>query len=224
VLRASRLRRNCSQQLRGLLKKWVCALTRILLLTNTINKLTLDIYIALTQMIFFRSGLGSEDVGIKVNSRKILSEIVALAGVPNDKFAATCVLIDKLEKVSLESLSQDFVALGLSLDVVQTIVQHLTHRDIEYFSTLLGQESAGVQDMKQLYALARFYGFQDWLVFDPTVVRGLAYYTGVVFEGFDRKKQFRAICGGGRYDTLLETFGDDKIPAVGMSRQICFLF
>ena len=47
------------------------------------------------------------------------------------------------------------------------------------------------------------------------MVRGLAYYTGIVFEGFDRKGQFRAICGGGRYDKLLELFGDEKIPAVG---------
>lgn len=121
-------------------------------------------------------------------------------------------------------MSQDFLALGLRLDVVQTIVQHLTHSDIEYFSTLLGPESAGVQDMKQLYALASCYGFKDWLVFDPTVVRGLAYYTGVVFEGFDRKAQFRAICGGGRYDTLLETFGDEKTPAVGMNRLIYIFY
>lgn len=62
---------------------------------------------------------------------------------------------------------------------------------------------------------AESYGFRDWLVFDASVVRGLAYYTGVVFEGFDRSGQLRAICGGGRYDKLLESLGGDAIPAVG---------
>jgi histidyl-tRNA synthetase len=52
-------------------------------------------------------------------------------------------------------------------------------------------------------------------MFDASVVRGLAYYTGVVFEAFDRKGVLRAIAGGGRYDKLLETFGGDPTPAVG---------
>eukprot|EP00960_Hanusia_phi_P069824 767175-Hanusia_phi.AAC.3 len=69
--------------------------------------------------------------------------------------------------------------------------------------------------LKQLMAYAEAYGFRDWLIFDASVVRGLAYYTGVVFEGFDRKGELRAICGGGRYDELLGTFGGEPLPAVG---------
>ncbi len=56
---------------------------------------------------------------------------------------------------------------------------------------------------------------QDWLVFDPSVVRGLAYYTGTVFEGFDREGKLRAICGGGRYDRLLSAFGGEDVPMAG---------
>ena len=52
---------------------------------------------------------------------------------------------------------------------------------------------------------------RDWLVFDASVVRGLAYYTGLVFEGFDRSGNLRAICGGGRYDKLLSTFSDEDV-------------
>lgn len=51
----------------------------------------------------------------------------------------------------------------------------------------LGPSSTGIADLKRLFELAKGYGFSDWLVFEPSVVRGLAYYTGVVFEGFDRK-------------------------------------
>jgi histidyl-tRNA synthetase len=63
--------------------------------------------------------------------------------------------------------------------------------------------------------LCHAYGVQDWIVFDASVVRGLAYYTGIVFEAFDRQGELRAIAGGGRYDKLLETFGGDPTPAAG---------
>ena len=63
--------------------------------------------------------------------------------------------------------------------------------------------------------LSECYGFSEWIIFDASVVRGLAYYTGVVFEAFDRKGELRAIAGGGRYDKLLETFGGEPTPAVG---------
>lgn len=88
-------------------------------------------------------------------------------------------------------------------------------KTIEDYSAALGKESAGVQDILKLYSLLEGYGVREWVEFDPSVVRGLAYYTGIVFEGFDRKRELRAICGGGRYDKLLESFGGDAIPAVG---------
>jgi histidyl-tRNA synthetase len=59
------------------------------------------------------------------------------------------------------------------------------------------------------------YGFEEWLVIDATVVRGLSYYTGVVFEAFDRKGELRAIAGGGRYDRLLSAYGGDDQPCAG---------
>jgi histidyl-tRNA synthetase len=62
--------------------------------------------------------------------------------------------------------------------------------------------------------LARL-GLGEFLDFDLKIVRGLAYYTGIVFEIFDRKREFRAICGGGRYDRLLELVGGEPLPAAG---------
>lgn len=63
--------------------------------------------------------------------------------------------------------------------------------------------------------MSKSYGFSDWLEFDSSIVRGLSYYTGIVFECVDRKGELRAICGGGRYDKLLESMGDVSMPAVG---------
>jgi histidyl-tRNA synthetase len=83
------------------------------------------------------------------------------------------------------------------------------------FAQKLGSDCEGVQDLQRLFDLIAAYGISDWIDFDASVVRGLSYYTGVVFEGFDRSGELRAICGGGRYDTLLESFGGDAVPAVG---------
>ncbi|CAL5379154.1 unnamed protein product [Camellia sinensis] len=80
----------------------------------------------------------------------------------------------------------------------------------------LGAAGEAVADLKRLFSLAEKFGYSEWIQFDASVVRGLAYYTGTVFEkGFDREGKLRAICGGGRYDRLLSTFGGDDIPACG---------
>ena len=79
-----------------------------------------------------------------------------------------------------------------------------------------------MDELKRLFQLAEDYGFGDWLVFDASVVRGLAYYTGVVFEGFDRAGELRAICGGGRYDRLLSLYGAvTEVPACGFGFGDC---
>ena len=69
--------------------------------------------------------------------------------------------------------------------------------------------------MTTLFEAIESYGISDWVEFDGSIVRGLAYYTGSVFEVNDRKGKFRAICGGGRYDKLLSTLGGKDLPATG---------
>lgn len=160
-------------------------------------------------------GITSADVGIKINSRKILTGLMTQLGIAEDKWSATCVLIDKLEKVPLDSIMGDLSALGLTKEVVEDLVNSLKMKDLEQFSDKLGADAEGVVDLKKTFSLAEAYGIADWLVFDASVVRGLAYYTGIVFEGFDRSGELRAICGGGRYDKLLESMGGEALPAVG---------
>ena len=106
-------------------------------------------------------------------------------------------------------------ALGLTEDMIQKLLDTMAMTDLDALEAVLGGESPALCQIKQLFAHAEAYGYKDWLVFDASVVRGLAYYTGLVFEGFDRKGTLRAICGGGRYDKLLETFGGTAVPAVG---------
>jgi len=162
-----------------------------------------------------RLGLGPQDIGIKVSSRKVLQGVLDGVGVPPDKFARVCVLIDKLDKVPREAIEADLAALGLETSLIDTIVNTLSLRDLDALAAILGDEHEAVTDLRRLMSLADGYGIADWLVFDASVVRGLAYYTGVVFEAFDRGATLRAICGGGRYDRLLSTFGGKDIPAAG---------
>jgi histidyl-tRNA synthetase len=69
--------------------------------------------------------------------------------------------------------------------------------------------------MERYLSLLAAHGVADWVRFDLSIVRGLAYYTGTVFELYDRKGEFRAICGGGRYDDLLSAVGGPSLPAAG---------
>jgi len=165
---------------------------------------------------FFENiGLTSDDVGIKVNSRLVIGEVLTELGIPEEKFAATCVLVDKLEKVPIDAIQGDLEELGLDQSVVEKLLQVLTKKSIDSLRDTLGEESQAVQQLSKFMSLCEAYGIQDWIIFDASVVRGLAYYTGIVFEAFDRKGQLRAIAGGGRYDKLLETFGGDPTPAAG---------
>mmetsp|Transcript_20243 Transcript_20243/g.22928 ORF Transcript_20243/g.22928 Transcript_20243/m.22928 type:complete len:516 (-) Transcript_20243:46-1593(-) len=164
---------------------------------------------------FERVGLTSDDVGIKVNSRMVIGEVLTELGIPEEKFAATCVLVDKLEKVPLDAIQGDLEELGLDRSVVEKLTTVLTNKSVEAIAEVLGPDSSAVEQLNQLLSLCKSYGIDDWIIFDASVVRGLAYYTGIVFEAFDRKGELRAIAGGGRYDKLLETFGGDPTPAAG---------
>ena len=177
---------------------------------------TADIELIRAMTSFFeRVGLTSDDVGIKVNSRLVIGEVLTELGIPSSMFAATCVLIDKLDKVSVDEIQDDLQELGLDTSVVEKLLEVLTNKSLDSLKNALGEESEAVQQLDRLFSLAKAYGIEDWLVLDASVVRGLAYYTGSVFEAFDRKGELRAIAGGGRYDKLLETFGGDPTPAVG---------
>jgi len=165
---------------------------------------------------FFRNvGLTADDVGVKINSRLVIGEVLTELGIPEEKFAATCVLVDKLEKLPLDAVQSDLEELGLSREVVEKLTSVLTNNSVDDIAKVLGDDSAAVKQLKELFALCESYGISDWLLFDASVVRGLAYYTGVVFEAFDRRGELRAIAGGGRYDKLLETFGGEPTPAAG---------
>ena len=162
-----------------------------------------------------RVGLSASDVEIRLSTRRILQTLLDDAGVAPDQFAPVCILIDKLDKVPREEVAKDVAALGVDAAVVDHIVDIGSRETLDEVAEVVDEERGGIADLRRLFELAADYGIEPWLRFDPGLVRGLAYYTGVVFEAFDREGGLRAICGGGRYDRLLSTFGGDDVPACG---------
>ena len=170
-----------------------------------------------------RLGLGRDDVKIHISSRALLEETLrhtVLRQRP-EVFPALCVAIDKLEKLGtdavVELLTDPGGAIGLEKGEAQEVVARLGLRDLEAATDPLPDDSAAVAELRRLFDLLDHYGVRDRVEFDASIVRGLAYYTGIVFEAFDAERELRAICGGGRYDRLLETLGARKaLPAVGL--------
>ena len=153
----------------------------------------------------------------------MLAAILDMYGISNEKFAEVCVIVDKLDKIGPEDTIALLVKAEVSSDAATKIVQSLSLRSVAELQELTGDKGGeAVEELTQLFAVAEAYGFADWIMFDASVVRGLAYYTGIVFEGFDRKGELRAICGGGRYDKLLSLYGSPEVvPACGFGFGDC---
>ncbi|XP_027350748.1 histidine--tRNA ligase, chloroplastic/mitochondrial-like isoform X2 [Abrus precatorius] len=158
--------------------------------------------------LFKRIGITESDVGFKVSSRKVLQEVLKCYSIPENLFG-------KIAKIPVDEIKKELKAVGLSQEAVQELLQVLSVKSLTELEERLGSGGEAVTDLKQLFSLAEKIGYSKWLQFDASVVRGLAYYTGIVFEGFDREGKLRAICGGGRYDHLFSTFGADDIAACG---------
>jgi histidyl-tRNA synthetase len=166
-------------------------------------------------------GLGRDHVKVRVSSRALLEDLLrggVLAERP-EAFAPLCVIVDKLEKIGPEAvidlLSDRSGPVRLSRAEGRAVVDLLGARDLDAVAREAPPDAPSVRDLRRLFELLDAYGVADRVVFDASIVRGLAYYTGIVFEGFDARGELRSVCGGGRYDHLSETLGGPPIPAVG---------
>ena len=163
-------------------------------------------------------GLGPQDVVVRVSDRRILQAYLESLGVPADAVVGVYGVIDKLERQPATVSAEKLASLGVPADAIDRIV---TIADVQFeeLSARLATTAAApvVQEFADFlrFVPALLGGDERWLRLDLSIVRGLAYYTGIVFELFDRSGEFRAICGGGRYDTLLQSLGGSDLPALG---------
>ncbi len=166
-------------------------------------------------------GLASGDVRMRVNHRALLEETLRDGFLKErpEVFEPLCVIIDKIDKIGgvavAEQLSAPDGAVALPRTAADEVVGRLQVKSLDEAAQSVPDDSPAIADLRRLFDLLDGYGVADRVEFDASVVRGLAYYTGIVFEGFDAAGELRAVCGGGRYDRLAETLGGRPIPAVG---------
>ena len=180
------------------------------------NEISADAELISILVTFFkRVGLTEEDLVIRMSSRKVLEEVLGSLGITGDTFTQTCIIVDKMDKLPADTVSQQLADLGLEANAIGTIQSTLGIKDMESLREVLGEDSEAVSELTNLFSALDSYGISEWVEFDASIVRGLAYYTGPVFEAHDRAGELRAICGGGRYDKLLSTLGGKDLPATG---------
>jgi len=178
---------------------------------------------------FTNVGITAQDVGIKVNSRKVMGSILKKFNISEAQFAPVCVVVDKLDKIGPDEVIRELMENAetkVPRETAEMIIKTMAAKSVDELKVICGDgvDQEGLTELGQLFDQAKEYGFGDFLVFDASVVRGLAYYTGVVFECFDRSGELRAICGGGRYDRLLSLYGSkQEVPCVGFGFGDCVI-
>lgn len=166
-------------------------------------------------------GLGPQHVRVKISHRQTVRHILSKLGVAQEKHTAAFELLDRRDKIEPAEFTNGAKALGLDEERVARFDQicrmefNSGSLGVLYDSLGIDPNDASVADIQRLDEQLRAFGLSEWCVFDLGIVRGLAYYTGTVFEIHETSGAMRALAGGGRYDQLIELFGGPKTPAVG---------
>ena len=165
-------------------------------------------------------GLSADDVVARINSRSMLAAMLNALSVPPVDHGRVYAVTDKRGKLpssELEKLYRDIGLTPATLTGVLDLMNAATLDDVRALATRLANNDAiaEVEKLQRLFDYLDSLGKGPFCAFDIGIVRGLAYYTGPVFEIFDRKGELRAVCGGGRYDQLMQLMGGQPMPACG---------
>lgn len=148
------------------------------------------------------SALGFENFKIRVNSRQVLFSIMEKAGIEQPKWLTVIQSIDKLDKKSRGEVEQELEQKNIDSGQISSIFEAISKAKPDSFLT-------------QTLSFAKQLGVNDKISFDPTLARGLDYYTGPIFESVVEEPKIGSLTGGGRYDGLLKTLGGPDLPATG---------
>ena len=175
--------------------------------------------IAAADGVLSRLGL-TDEYELRVSHRGIVRGVVSSLDIDDEQATTVHRTVDKSERLAENEIRERLEDAGLNDDDIETVVSLTRLGGWDAVDEVLGvaddeggETREAVERLRALDAALDAYGVET--VFDPSIVRGLDYYTGVVFECFDASGDLRAIFGGGRYDTLVEEFGGPPTPAVG---------
>lgn len=163
--------------------------------------------VAIAAAFFNAIGLSPNDVRIGVNNRRLVEDQLSRIGISSDQFNDVFRVIDRRDKMNESDWKAYANDLGLPDKSTDSIARLMDDKNAWQHSEELSMFLEGVTAM----------GYGDYVTYDASVIRGLDYYTGTVFEARDRSGEHRAILGGGRYDDLVSALGGDPVPGVGFA-------
>ena len=168
--------------------------------------------------LFCRLGLGPDQVRVKISHRETVRHILRKMGVGEDRMLAAFDLLDRRDKLNPDEFADGAARLGMDEQTVARFDQTCRFKyragELERLREQIGMDQ-NLKDLEKLDEQLKSFGILEWCEYDLGIVRGLAYYTGTVFEIHEASGVERAIAGGGRYDRLIELFGGPRMPAVG---------
>ena len=168
--------------------------------------------------------LGFKDFQIVVNHRKLLNAVLTQAGVPPELHGAALIIMDKADKIGVDGVRQELGAKGLADSVAGALLEQLAGTPPPNLAQWMNQQAtalndegkAGIEDLRQIFALCQSTSAGPHLSLDRSLARGLSYYTGPIFE-IRVPDLAGSLGGGGRYDNLIGMFSGEQIPATGIS-------
>jgi histidyl-tRNA synthetase len=192
-----------------------------------IDDVLADAEVIFTTLDYLRSvGLTAKDIQARISSRKLLAQLLKNICVPANRLDFLYPVLDKKGKMPAEAFEATLKEKVGDAKMVETILKLMEVDSPEHIADVVdlnAQAQAALNEVRRTFELLETMGVADYCTFDMSIVRGLAYYTGIVFEVHDITGDLRAVCGGGRYDNLLKDFGGPSIPATGMGMGDCIL-
>ncbi|HCU58136.1 MAG TPA: histidine--tRNA ligase, partial [Anaerolineaceae bacterium] len=163
--------------------------------------------VAVAATFLKETGLKPEQVRIYVNNRRLMDAAFSRLEIAKDLRPKVFKVVDKVDKLSPQAWRAEAFDNGLNEIQVDGLTEVLNNEN-------LWQES---EELVEFFDLIRTFGVQDYITFNPKIIRGLDYYTGTVFEAFELGGKSRAVLGGGRYDNLVGDVGGNRLPGVGFA-------
>ncbi|MCI0512222.1 histidine--tRNA ligase [candidate division KSB1 bacterium] len=161
-------------------------------------------------------GLTPQDFRVRIGSRMILAELFKVIGLDAAHFLSVCLVLDKMGKITEPEMANMLQQEGLNTTEIDKVFGLMSLTSLDLIESKFQISTPSVAVIRNLFAHLQPAGLADFLEFDLSIIRGLSYYTGIVFEAFDTQRKFRALFGGGRYDNLLRALGGEAMPCVGL--------
>ncbi|MBP3338196.1 MAG: histidine--tRNA ligase [Lachnospiraceae bacterium] len=168
--------------------------------------------------------LGFKGFEIRINERRILKAMAAYSGFPEEEFDTVFIILDKMDKIGLDGVAEELVKSGFGQESVDKYLGlfkgiESAENGLEYLATELGEylDEDVKENLSEIIDSVKATKASEFeIVFDPTLVRGMSYYTGTIFE--IAIPEFGGSCGGGgRYDKMVGKFTGNDVPACGFS-------